>query len=93
MSIDLREGFLFRATDPKDWVSPKPFVGSTVAYRLRLHPKTLNIDGGETMHSFRGGFSMTLSLLGASDDQVAGHVGWKSYGYGASSFPPCPRLC
>lgn len=46
MSIDLREGFLFRANDPQDCVSPKPFVGSTVAYRLRLHPKTLNIDGG-----------------------------------------------
>lgn len=93
MSIDLREGFLFRATDPKDCVSPKPFVGSTVACRLRLHPKALNIDGGETMHSFRGGCSMTLSLLGASDDQVAGEAGWKSYGYGASSFSPCPRLC
>ena len=93
MSIDFREGFLFRATDPKDCVSPKPFVDSTVAYRLRLHPKTLNIDDGETMHSFKGGGSMNLSLLGASDDQVAGEVCWKSYGYGASSFSPCPRLC
>ena len=30
------------------------------------------------MHSFRSGCSITLSLLGASDDQVARHVGWKS---------------
>ena len=30
------------------------------------------------MHSFRSGCSITLSLLGASDDQVASHVGWKS---------------
>jgi len=59
-------------------VLPTLRIGSAVAYRLRLHPKTLNIDGGETMHSFRGGCSITLSLLGASDDQVAGHVGWKS---------------
>ena len=78
MNINLREGFLFRATDPKGHVSPKPFVGSTVANRLRLHLTALNIDEGETMHSFRSGCSITLSLLGASDDQVASHVGWKS---------------
>jgi len=29
------------------------------------------------MHSFRSGCFITLSLLGASDDQVARHVGWK----------------
>ena len=57
---------------------PKPFVGSTVANRLHLHLTALNIDEGETMHSFRSGCSITLSLLGASDDQVATHVGWKS---------------
>ena len=30
------------------------------------------------MHSFRRGCSITLSLFGASDDQVARHVGWES---------------
>ena len=30
------------------------------------------------MHSFRSGSSITLSLLGASDDQLARHIGWKS---------------
>ena len=78
MNIKLREGFLFRATDPKGRVSTKPFVGSTVANCLRLHLTTLKIHEGETMHSFRSGCSITLSLLGASDDQVARHVGWKS---------------
>ena len=78
MNIKLREGFLFRATDPKGRVSTKPFLGSTVANRLRLHLTTLKIHEGETMHSFGSGCSITLSLLGASDDQVAGHVGWKS---------------
>lgn len=78
MNINLREGFLFRATEPKGGISSKPFVGSTVANRLRLHLTALNIDDGETMHSFRSGCSITLSLLGASDDQVARHVGWKS---------------
>ena len=78
MNIKLRESFLFRATDPKGRVSTKPFVGSTVANRLRLHLTTLKIHEGETMHSFRSGCSITLSLLGASDDQVARQVGWKS---------------
>ena len=71
--LKLQEGFLFRATDPKGRVSTKPFLGFTVANRLRLHLTTLC----ETMHSFRSGCSITLSLLGASDDQVARH-GWKS---------------
>lgn len=78
MNIKLREGFLFRATDSKGRVSTKPFVGSTVANRLRLHLTTLNLHEGETMHSFRSGCSKTLSFLGASDDQVARHVVWKN---------------
>ena len=36
------------------------------------------IFGGETVHSFRSGCSITLSLLGIPYDQVAKHVGWKS---------------
>ena len=78
MNINLQGGFLFRAIDPKCRVSPKPFAGSTVANRPRLHLTALNIDEGETMHSFRSGCSITLSLLGALDDQVASHVGRKS---------------
>ena len=65
MNINLQEGILFRATDPKGRMSPKPFVGSTVAYCLRLHLTALNVDEGESMHSFRSSCSITLSLLGA----------------------------
>ena len=74
MNISLREGSLFRASDSKGHVSSKPFVGSAVANLIRLHLMitTLNTDEGETMHGFRSGCSITLSLLGASDDQVAG---------------------
>ena len=78
MNIKLREGFLFRATDPNGRVSTKPFVGSTVTNRLRLHLTTLKIHEGETMHSFRGVCSITLALFGTRHDQVARHVGWKS---------------
>lgn len=45
---------------------------------LNKHLITLNIHNGETMHSFRSGCSITLSLLGASPADVAQHVGWKS---------------
>ena len=78
MNIKLRERFLFHAPDPKGRVSTKPFVGSTVANRLRLHLTTLKFHEGENMHSFRSGCSITQSLLGASVNQVARHVGWKS---------------
>lgn len=78
MNINLREGILFRATDPIGRMSPKPFVGSAVANCLHLHLTSFNVDEGETMHSFRSSCSITLSLLGAYDDQVASHVGWKS---------------
>ena len=60
MDINFRKGFLFRVTDPKGRVSPKPFEGSTVANSLRLHLIVLNIDEGETMHRFRSACSITL---------------------------------
>ena len=78
MSVNLRDGYLFRTSDKKGLVSNSPFTGSTVANRLKLHLKSLGIHEGETMHSFRSGCSITLSLLGVSQEDVARHVGWKS---------------
>lgn len=78
MGIDLRRGYLFRSLDRKGRVSESPFTGSAVANRLSLHLKTLGIHEGETMHSFRSGCSITLSLMGVSAEDVARHVGWKS---------------
>ncbi|XP_028418834.1 uncharacterized protein LOC114544373 [Dendronephthya gigantea] len=60
-------GFLFRQT-----------FGKTLRNRLHLHLTTLHINDGETAHSFRSGCSITLSLLGFSDQDIAQHVGWKS---------------
>ncbi len=78
MSICLSPGYLFRVTDQHGNIKEDPFTGSAVANRLRKHLQDLNIDDGETMHSFRGGCSITLALLGTSCDDVAKHVGWKS---------------
>ena len=63
MSIALKEGFLFLVTDRRGHVLDKPFLGSAVANRLKKHLKDLQLCNGETMHSFRSGCSITLSLL------------------------------
>ena len=78
MSIVLKEDFLFRVTDRRGHVLDKPFLGSTVVNRLKKHLKDLQLCDEETMHSFRSGCSITLSLLGASYSDVAKHVSWRS---------------
>ena len=78
MKINLRDGYLFRALNDTNAVSDSPFVGAAVANRLKTHLQMANIHGGETMHSFRSGCAITLSLLGVSPDDIARHVGWKS---------------
>ena len=78
MSIDLRDGHLFRSTDKKGAVSGRPFIGSAIANRLSLHLASLGIHYGETTHSFRSGCSITMSLIGISPEDIARHVGWNS---------------
>ena len=79
MAVNLRDGHLFRTTN-KGTVSTSPFIGSAVANRLVQHLKTLGIHNGKSMHSFRSGYSITLSLslLGVTSEEVARHVGWRS---------------
>ena len=78
MQIDLHDGYLFRSTDKHGRVSINPFVGSTVAAPLKTHLDHLGIADGETMHSFHSGCSITLSMLGASLEDITTHVGWRS---------------
>lgn len=91
MKIDLRQGYLFRTIDRKGRVSDSPFIGSAVANRLTLHLKTLGIHEGETIHSFRSGCSITLSMMGVSTEDVARHVGWKSL-VTAEYYSQCSRV-
>jgi len=53
MSIDLRDGYLFRSTDKKGAVSNKPFIGSETANRLSLHLATLRMHNGETIFTVK----------------------------------------
>ena len=78
MGTDLSTGFLFRATDGHTKVKAEPFVRSTVANRLQKHLTDLSINQGETMHSLRSGCSITLAMLGISDQKIADHIGWES---------------
>ena len=78
MHVNLRHGFLFRSTDKQGRVTDQPFVGSAVTNRLKKYLSELQLEEGETAHSFRTGCSITLSLLGASLEDVAKHVGWRS---------------
>ena len=62
ISVDLRDGYLFRSTDKHGRVSTNLFVGSTVAARLHTYLTALGIAEGETMQSLRRGCSITLSM-------------------------------
>ena len=78
MSVDLKSGYLFRISSHKGNIVDAPFAGSAVSNRLKGYLNYLSLDDGETMHSFRSGCSITLSLLGVSYKEVAKLVGWKS---------------
>ena len=43
-----------------------------------MHLRSAGIYDGETIHSFRSGCSITLSLLGVPSEDVARHAGWSS---------------
>ena len=57
-------------------MSDRPFVGPSVANRLRKYLREAGLDEGETPHSFRRGLSNTLRLLGCSPEDIARYVGW-----------------
>lgn len=78
MCVNLREGYLFKVLNSKSEISKDPFVGSAIANRLTLHLYSAGIYDRETMHSFRSGCLITLSLLGVPSEDVARHVGWSS---------------
>ena len=78
ISVDISQGYLFRATSKAGHVSDKPFTGSSVYNRFKQYLKDAGLDGGETPHSLRAGCSITLELLGVSKSDIAKHIGWRS---------------
>lgn len=78
MGVNLRGSHLFRASNRHGQIIQNAFQGSAVGNKLKRHLAALQLSDGKTMHGSRSGCSITLSLIGASDDDVAQHVGWKS---------------
>lgn len=78
MKINLGHGFLFRTTTKEDKVSSSPFLVTAGQARLITYLTSLGINENETIHWFRGGTAILLSLLGASKEDVARHIGWCS---------------
>ena len=78
ISVDISQGYLFRASSKAGHISDKPFIGSPVDNRFKQYLKDAGLDGGETPHSLRAGCSITLELLGVSKSDIAKHIGWRS---------------
>lgn len=78
MKIDLGTGFLFRATSHNVSISSSPFLAPAAQARLVTYLKLLDLYTDETVHGFRGGTALLLSMLGASSEDIARHIGWCS---------------
>lgn len=78
MRIALSPGYLFLTTTKKNLISDTPFLASAAQARLVLYLRNLDIYERETVHGFRGGAAILLSLLGASKEDIAQHIGWAS---------------
>ena len=48
ISVDIFQGYLFRATSKAGHISDKPFIGSSVYNRFKQYLKDAGLDGGET---------------------------------------------
>lgn len=73
MNADLSADFLFRPTSKKGGILNGLLLASTVQARLIKY-----INEGESVHGFRAGNSILVSLLGVSKEEVAKHISWKS---------------
>lgn len=78
ISVDISQGYLFRATNKAGHISDKPFIGSSVYNRFKQYLKDAGLDGGETPHSLHAGCFITSELLGVSKSDIAKHIGWRS---------------
>jgi integrase len=77
INIDLSRGFLFRLVGSSGDVINEPCSYAAIYDRLKFYLRLLNLDEGETPHSFRGGCAITLvEGSGQSLEQIKDHVGW-----------------
>ena len=75
--INLGEGFLLCVTKVNN-VTQELFTGSAIHGRLKFYLDQIQANDGETPHSSSSGCSIMLSLLKASKEPIADHVGCAS---------------
>lgn len=79
--INISLGYLFRPVTEKGRVLDKKKLEYSAIYeRLKCYLITLGIDEGETPHSLRGGFAITMAVSGAvkGPGELMQHVGWST---------------
>lgn len=78
--VDLSLGYLFRPVSESGRVLDQQLGYSAVYERLRYYLVSLGTYEGETPHSLRGGFAVTMAVSGtaSSPQDLMNHVGWTS---------------
>ena len=56
----------------------KAVTSTSMTDRIKKHLTAINRYEGETSHSSRRGFSITLRMLGVADKEISDHIGWNS---------------
>ena len=76
LGVTLRNGYLFRPTNPQGAIVNQPFTSSTAETRLKKYLTDMGSNDGETLHGFRAGCAITLALSGTELSEIMDHVGW-----------------
>lgn len=75
--IDLSSGYLFRPVLGGKTVLNDSMSYSVTYERLKTYLSALGIDDGETPHSMRAGWAVTLALSGSVETKdLMNHIGW-----------------
>jgi hypothetical protein len=75
LKINLKSGYLFRPTNQQGAMVNAAFMSSAAEARLRTYLKEMGSGDGETLHGFRSGCAITLTLSGVELSEVMDHVG------------------
>ena len=77
--VDLMCGYLFRPITPDLGIKDAPFTPSVAESLLKGYFKEMSArDNGETLHGFRSGCAVTLSLSDVGLVEIMDHVSWTS---------------
>ena len=98
LNIDLHSGYLFRPTC-NSLVLDKPLSYEAIYDRLQFYLNKLNINEGETPHSFRGSCAITFRDIAKTANQNSNfatdtlmqHIGWATE-WSASHYSRSQRL-